>query len=106
MVLFIIKHLAESQVLASLSVEYPFMFNIPGLVSLYPFLSNTTNLEWYSLGFTPSASQATRAFIGANNGRNDSLASGMLKNVFQTSAAYAFDDGEDDVTQRKVPFFE
>ena len=55
MFVFLIKHLAETTFGASISLDFPFLFNIPASYELYPNTQNITCLEWYAYDFDKSA---------------------------------------------------
>lgn len=48
---------------------------------MYPYIDNPTCLEWYAFDFAKNASDSTRSYIGSNDGLQNNLSRGLLKNV-------------------------
>lgn len=82
MFVFLIKKLVETEFGTTYSLDYPFIFNLPGVYSLYPYVDNSTCLEWYAYDFDANATQSTKDFIGYNYGISTEDPKGMLKNIF------------------------
>ncbi|KAL4456247.1 hypothetical protein ABPG74_014208 [Tetrahymena malaccensis] len=103
---FLIKKLAENQFGTTFSLDYPFIFNLPGIYQIYPFIDNSTCLEWYAYDFEKNATDSTREFVGYNNGVDNELPNGLLKNIFQNKNKCQFEPKyKEKSVSRNVPFF-
>ncbi|EGR34219.1 hypothetical protein IMG5_020170 [Ichthyophthirius multifiliis] len=103
---YLIKKLAESQFGSTFTFDYPFLFNIPSLYQMYPYMKNITCLEWYEYAFDTNSTQQTKDFIGYNSGQKNEIPKGMLANIQQSKNDCQFQPSKETPSQnRSVPFF-
>ncbi|EGR31530.1 hypothetical protein IMG5_107500 [Ichthyophthirius multifiliis] len=85
-------------------LDYPFLFNIPSLSSLYSKVNIDDCIEWYQISFDQNATQYTKDFVGSNTGNQFQTNKGLLSNVFQQQGC-AYKAQIDENITINSPFF-